>query len=151
MTPVMESRLPWQLGIGGLVPFLATTLGVWLAPAAWQAALLMAFLAYGAVILSFLGGIHWGLVMVAPRPAEVATRGRWLASMAPSLLAWPALLVGGLAGTGLLALGFVLVMGLEQRHRQCLELPAWYLSLRWLLTLVVLACHGLVIWRLAAG
>ena len=48
------------LGLGGLVPFVAAALGAWLTgDGRWA----FGGLLYGAIILSFLGGIQWGLVL----------------------------------------------------------------------------------------
>ena len=52
------------LGYGGLIPFIALALGAWLsADLATRQALVQANAFYGAVILSFLGAIHWGLLL----------------------------------------------------------------------------------------
>ena len=56
------------LGLGGLVPFLGC--GFFAVSAADPAATgwLQALILYGAVILSFLGGVHWGLALSDARP-----------------------------------------------------------------------------------
>ncbi|MFC7474774.1 DUF3429 domain-containing protein [Dankookia sp. GCM10030260] len=68
----MDQPLPrptlW-LGLAGLLPFLGTALLAWTAPPDWRGVALHALAAYGAVILSFLGAVHWGLALRAP-PAE---------------------------------------------------------------------------------
>lgn len=145
------SRLPVALGLAGLTPFVATALAGWWAPPAWQAPSLAAFLYYSAVILSFLGGIHWGLAMGRDAPASPAFCGRVVLSMAPSLIAWPALLWGGLPGAVLLMLGFVAVRGYEASSAGAAGLPGWYRTLRNVLTAVVVACHLIVIARLWLG
>jgi len=49
------------LGYGGLLPFLAlAATGLWAPGTPWWSA---ALLAYGAVILSFVGALHWGFAM----------------------------------------------------------------------------------------
>lgn len=141
-------RLPWMLGLAGLIPFVATVAATWLAPIAWQVVAVRAFLAYAAVILSFLGGVQWGMAMCREHPGEAPFRARMLLAMVPSLLAWPALLLHPLTGAWVLAAGFLLVRFHEVSRDGRTQLPDWYQSLRTLLTLVVLACHGLVIWRL---
>jgi Protein of unknown function (DUF3429) len=51
------------LGIGGLIPFVGLTAALWWArPGEWPLAS-VALLGYGATIVSFLGAVHWGLVM----------------------------------------------------------------------------------------
>lgn len=123
----------------------------WWAPLAWQVVAIKAFLFYGAVILSFLGGVQWGVAM-SLEPAESAGfRRRLLLSMVPSLIAWPALLLHPYSGAWVLAAGFLLVR-LHEGGRDSRELqPDWYQTLRTLLTVVVVACHGVVIWRLSSG
>ncbi|MGB8714438.1 MAG: DUF3429 domain-containing protein [Onishia taeanensis] len=143
-----DRRLPVMLGLAGLLPFLAAALGAWWAPPAWQGPVLGAFFYYSAVILSFLGGIHWGLAMGRDAPTSAAFRGRVLLSMAPSLIAWPALLWGGLPGALLLMLGFIAVRGYEASAAGVAGLPDWYRELRNVLTVVVVACHLVVIVRL---
>ena len=64
----------WLGGLGA-VPFVilaATQLGLDGQP---RAVVIQALLSYGSVILSFLGGIHWGMA-IAPRatPANVVSR-----------------------------------------------------------------------------
>ncbi|WP_245184795.1 DUF3429 domain-containing protein [Halomonas salinarum] len=145
------SRLPVMLGLSGLLPFVAATLAAWWAPLTWQAPVVTAFLYYSAVILSFLGGIHWGLAMGRDAPAPAAFRGRVLLSMAPSLIAWPALLWGGMPGAMLLMLGFMAVRGYEASAAGGAGLPGWYRRLRNVLTAVVVACHLAVILRLWLG
>ena len=52
------------LGYGGLIPFMGLALAAWFTPTPdARQALIQANALYGAVILSFLGAIHWGLLM----------------------------------------------------------------------------------------
>ena len=56
--------------------------------------MLWALMAYGAVVLSFLGGVHWGFAL-APGTVEQSGRTeRWrlLFGVMPSLIGWVALL-----------------------------------------------------------
>jgi hypothetical protein len=113
------------LGFAGLLPFAAFALaGLW--PAApFHAAAPAVLLAYGAVILSFLGGVRWGLAMAAADPARLAVRLGF--SVLPSLLAWVGLLLPRAAGLSLLAAGFVLMLVADLRLAAA---PAWYRRLR---------------------
>lgn len=140
------SRLALVLGLAGLLPFVGAATATWLAPVAWQGVAIHAFLAYSAVILSFLGGVQWGVAMSRLDTVRDAT-ARLIVSMAPSLIAWPALLLHPLTGAWALAAGFVVTRCYEISREGRKPLPAWYQRMRTLLTLVVLACHGLVIWR----
>lgn len=91
------SRLAQWLGLSGLLPFIALALMLVLAaPPHWQAKTALALVAYGALISSFLGGIHWGLAMRRGQSC-----GRLLVwGVVPSLLAWPAFFIP--VGFGLL-------------------------------------------------
>ncbi len=151
MTAACRPRLPWGLGLAGLIPFLALAGASWLAPLAWQFIAIPAFLYYSAVILSFLGGVQWGVAMSLEPDDSDGFRARMALSMAPSLIAWPALLLHPVTGAWVLVAGFLLIRLQECGKASRELLPDWYQSLRTLLTVVVMACHGLVIWRLAGG
>ena len=92
----------------------------------------MSLLGYGATICSFLGAIHWGLVM---REGPAQPVSSWVWGVMPSLLGWVALMLGGAPGLLLLAalLWTCLMVDrvLYPRH----QLQAW-LPMRWRLTLV---------------
>jgi uncharacterized membrane protein HdeD (DUF308 family) len=125
------------LGFCGLIPFAVLALALWWPAAGHQAALSHTLAGYGATIASFLGAIHWGLAM---RDRSDPGAGPYLWGVAPSLLAWLALLLppaGGLLGLAVL-LGVCLLV--DQRRYPRYQLQAW-LPLRRRLTLVAsLAC-----------
>ena len=78
------------LGYGGLLPFVG--LAVLMAIDAQRQELWSrALIAYGAVILSFVGALHWAFAMVLPGLSSTQRRNRWIWSTVPALLAWPAL------------------------------------------------------------
>ena len=132
-----------SLGYGGLLPFIV--LAVLMAvdgPRAprWSDALV----GYGAVILSFVGALHWGFAMTVPALAAAAApdwrRRAFVWSVVPALMAWPAtFLVGGLASV-LLLVGFAAHLVQDIRLAGPAGLLAWYLPLRWRLTVVACAC-----------
>jgi hypothetical protein len=91
------------LGYGGLVPFAAAVIGIVLLDGEMRALAARALLAYGAVILSFLGAVHWGLVLA--RPAADTAR-RLLGGVLPALAGWVALLLPTRFGLALLVIAF---------------------------------------------
>jgi hypothetical protein len=120
------------LGALSLIPFfVAAAVYAWGEPQLRGPALLT-LLGYSAAVLSFLGGVRWGV--------EIALRRqpRWIVmgpSVLPSLAAW-----GLLAGANLEAqhqLGGFLVAFLLQWawDSRAVSPPAWYPRLRTLLTL----------------
>lgn len=145
MTP-FSSRTPpatvaW-LGYGGLLPFVGLALAGAADPG--RAPLWFnAMLAYGAVILSFVGALHWGIAMVAAQAASHAVLFVW--SVVPSLLGWSALLgaQAGFPGAAAMVLvaGFLAHFGMDMRlAKSGVLLPAWYVPLRLQLTAVASAC-----------
>src|SRR3990167_1949564 len=84
----MPHAITW-LGYGGLIPFVALAAASVLAPdhrSLWSPALI----AYGAVILSFVGALHWGIAMTAPQMPVRQRTIHYVWSVIPALLAWPA-------------------------------------------------------------
>ena len=126
----MQNVLPplaWPLGLAGLLPFLGLLVAVLLGQV-WAAG---ALAAYGATILSFLGAVHWGLMLAAPGQAA---RTRLVGGVLPSLLAWVALLAPVRLGLGLLGLGMIALVVVETVATRRGLLPMAYLRLRWVLT-----------------
>lgn len=144
---VSERRLAWGLGLAGLIPFIAASGAAWWAPTAWQVTAIYGFTYYSAVILSFLGGVHWGSALQVSR---LGNGRRLVLAMVPSLIAWPALLFDVVTGLWVLLAGFVLI-GLYDVSRDGREgFPRWYTGLRCVLTGIVGAAHLVVLWRLMA-
>ena len=135
---VFEDLTPDQwagvLGYAGLAPFAAACLGALLLPGELAAFAARTLIAYGAVILSFLGGITWGLCVASPAlPVETARR-EFLYSVCPSLLAWGCLLLPTHPALWLLAAGVALALAHDWWRADLLELPAWFRTLRWRLS-----------------
>lgn len=80
-------KLALLLGYAGLVPFVSGALGIWVVPEGWRPLVLAALLDYAAVILAFMGAIHWGLAMRAQEAGEAAQLQLGL-SVVPPLLGW---------------------------------------------------------------
>ncbi|MDB5778757.1 MAG: hypothetical protein JWP79_2536 [Polaromonas sp.] len=124
------------LGLAGLLPFVAgaVALAVLEAPGlrAWAGT---ALAAYGALIATFLGGIHWGLAMRGVPP--VSARLGW--GVSPSLLAWVALLLPVGAGLWLLAALLLACYAVDRTLYASAGLSGW-LGLRLQLTGVATLC-----------
>ena len=140
-----QTQVPFAakwLGILGAVPFvfLATLVIFTDAPIRSFAYSLLA--TYGAIILSFLGGVHWGFAM-ADNNAMSEKKSTFLrlgTSVVPSIVGWCALLGIGPFDLVVIALSFCSILLCEWYYRNNVHLPNWYISLRWPLTLVVVAC-----------
>lgn len=125
-----------RLGYAGLVPFVLGALLVWLVRADVHAYVALALSAYAAVILSFLGGIHWGLAMRLDAPAP---RVLWW-GVVPSLVAWPAAVMPPDAGLVVQGLMLLVCYGVDRRLYPALGAAGW-LTLRFRLSAgAALAC-----------
>ena len=122
------------LGAAGLIPFVS-------APAymlhlnEFAPMIAQGQMAYGAVILSFLGGVRWGKLVTANSPITPSWfQFTW--SVTPSLIAWPALLMPSLPAASLTiaaGLGLCGYMDLKEPHYQ-----TWFKGLRIVLTTVAI-------------
>lgn len=132
-------------GLAGLLPFVGGVVGLWIGPAAFAPWLWKAFIAYGAIILTFVGAIHWGIALglphgggTDPSNATIAFGYGW--SVLPALLGWLATLVPAGLALVLLVAGFAAQLFIDARIAAAHRLPAWYLALRLLLTAAVITC-----------
>lgn len=123
--------VPLALGAGGLIPFvaLAGIEAAGLAPFGLSPDFIHAALAtYGALIVSFLGGIRWGLAV--GMTDQRAARVEYVLSVVPQLLAWFSLAfpapwdLRALAGI-VIALGFI-----DYALVRNGKAPAWFGRLR---------------------
>ena len=123
----LNKRLAHQLGFAGLLPFLLLMLGVWFADISWLGDFMRGQKAYAMVILSFLGGIHWGAAMLCRTLSLNDTKKALMWSVTPSLIAWSATLSSGF-GMAVLIGGFMF-----SRY----GMPVWLIRLRGRLTVTV--------------
>ena len=123
------------LGHLGLLPFVLGTGLVWVVNAEAHPYATLALSAYAGVIVSFLGGIHWGLGfrMTAP-PASLFVWG-----VVPSLVAWLAVMMP--ASAGLVVHGVMLLVsyGVDRRVYPAHGAAQW-LMLRFRLSTVAALC-----------
>lgn len=133
-------RTAWLLGLAGLLPFAGCALAFFAAPDSWSGFAEGALIAYGAVILSFLGAVHWGLALRAPVEEAPSGPARLLLGVVPALLGWVALLLPDVFALPLLALAILGTAGLEQWARGLGLVPGDYLVLRWVLSISAALC-----------
>lgn len=123
-----------RLGYAGLIPFVASALLVWWVRADTLPYVTLALATYAAVIVSFLGGIHWGIGF------RDGTPGLFGWGVVPSLVAWLAVMMppnAGLVISGAMLIGCYLV---DRRVYPRHGLAAW-LTLRFRLSAVAaLSC-----------
>lgn len=133
-----DDALIHTLGYAGLIPPVLLAALVWLVAPGLQAWVAMGMAAYVGLIASFLGGIHWGIAWsqrnsTARAPAAHAWRTHVMWGVAPSLLAWPGLLMPPYAGLVWLGLVVLACYGVDRRLYPHAGLQHW-LTLRFRLS-----------------
>ena len=128
----------WLGGLG-LIPFVAGAIAVLVVDAGWASAALRY---YAAAILSFMGGVQWGLAIAAD---EVGDQGAQLwrrlsLSVVPALIAWLALLATAPYDLIIISAAFVFLLLVDLQAIKQGWAPAWYARLRVTLTTIVLIC-----------
>ncbi|MDE2335463.1 MAG: DUF3429 domain-containing protein [Rhodospirillales bacterium] len=138
----MNTRLPAAtivLGAAGVLPFLALALAALSRTGASAEHLTTWLVAYGAVVLSFLGAVHWGFVLGAEQPPRAWLRMGF--GVLPALAGWAALWLDIAAvpagAIALLIAAYLAVAVVERSFYIRGWLPRGYLWLRYMLTLAV--------------
>jgi len=141
------------LGYAGALPFIIAATAVWILGEEMSTRSLLVLIGFGALILSFLGGVRWGLAMLGP---EGPTFRELTISVIPTVIAWAALLVNSISPEGPYAvpLGILMVGLLVQLwsdHRAATRglAPGWYPGLRIPLTILVVLSLGAALVRVS--
>lgn len=131
-------RAAFRLGMLGALPFLV--LSLWLAGSAgdhaWRPSTIVLLTQYAAVVLSFLGGIRWGLAMRQPGPTRTLDMAM---TVLPPLVAWASLSVPLPYTFAVLAAAFAAHGAWDAFAVHAGAAPGWYGRLRGMLTAVAVA------------
>jgi hypothetical protein len=137
-----------MLGIAGLIPFVFQGIGAVGASPERSLAAVHGLIGYGAVILAFLGGVHWGFTLGEEGDAK-AVRARLGLGVLPALVGWLAILAGIVAAPPIsltiLIAGFLGTVFVETRAQQRDLMPSGYLALRWALSFIVVVILSAVL------
>ena len=138
-----NTRVPSSAGwLGGLgaAPFVGLAVAIPFLTSEPRSFAAHALVAYGATILSFLGGVHWGLAIGSQGGPDRGTlASRLILSVLPSLAGWAALLVEQRAGLFILAIAIAAMLGVDIWATRVGQAPPWYPNLRIPLSCVVVA------------
>jgi hypothetical protein len=130
-----------RLGYAGLAPFVLLTALMWLVDGELLPFVSIALGGYAAAIVSFLGGVHWGIGFMRGQtdPAN-APAFHFVWGVVPSLLAWLALMMPAYAALPLLGLVLVACYAVDRSTYPPSGLGRW-LPMRLRLTVVAtLSC-----------
>ncbi|KAL2752448.1 hypothetical protein ACRALDRAFT_2044259 [Sodiomyces alcalophilus JCM 7366] len=152
---------PYALGLAGTLPYLATSMGTvylswslntnWPSGHAildsilmnhkdaqqWLALLEPIQLGYGALLISFLGAIHWGMEIVTKTTSPSRTKFRYGIGVLAPIVAWPTLLMPVEAALITQFVAFTALYGADTRATARGWAPPWYGRYRFILTAVV--------------
>ena len=132
--PLSDTAL--RLGHLGLLPFVLGAALIWVVNAEAHPYAALALSAYAAVIVSFLGGIYWGLAFRHSAPP--ATLFVW--GVLPPLVAWVAVMMPASAGLVVHGVMLLVCYGVDRRLYPAQGLSHW-LTLRFRLSAVAsLSC-----------
>ncbi len=142
MNPLRQPHsIAARLGYTGVLPFLFSAVNLHTGWPLFNGFALQIFVLYSAIILSFLGGIRWGLGILQ-QPLRTVSM---LLAVLPSLIALACLLLSQpFWQIAALLLAFSLQGLLDWRYPPA-GMPAWMAGLRLRLTGLVVLCHGIAL------
>lgn len=137
-------RLAIWLAYAGTIPFVIAAVllmfGKPLGLGTYRPLALQGITTYAAVIVSFLGGIQWGIGIATHDVQPQSARSLFLLSVVPSLLAWAMLFLPPTSARVIVAIflvGFVWVVDGLLHIQQII--PAWFFRVRSIVSSVVIA------------
>lgn len=138
-SPQQPAFFASTLGYLGLLPFvIPTLLLVYDGP---HTALWLHFLmTYAAVILSFVGALHWAFAMTLADLTLNQKRWGFAWSIIPALVAWVALLIASFDGMLVMAAFFAGNFMQDAYLAKSVGMPSWYMRLRFHLSFVAASC-----------
>jgi hypothetical protein len=94
--------------------------------------MLVSLIDYASLILSFSGGVHWGLALL---PGAVRPSARFGASVLPLIVAWIDLVLAQMVSPTValvvLIVGYLAIVLTEHQTAQRLLVPSHYIWIRW--------------------
>ena len=141
---VRVETMGMRLGYLGLIPFVVGAITALLSQELVSLAF-QAFILYSLAILSFMGGVNWGLALITGTRQST----RLLISVIPVVAAWiclialPAPLTLAVLGGGFIAQWFI-----DRSILAELPIPSWYLEMRPRLAYMVAGCHLFMLFRM---
>ncbi|KAI8182942.1 Dynein heavy chain-like protein [Colletotrichum sp. SAR 10_75] len=154
-------REPYALGLAGTLPYLATSLSTmylswdinleWPSTSTfanniymnqesaqyWLSLLEPIQLGYGAIIISFLGAVHWGMEYSEKTPSPTRTKFRYGMGVLAPMLAWPTLLMPIEYALTAQFGAFTFLYLADTRAKNKGWTPQWYGTYRFILTAIV--------------
>ncbi len=134
----MDTRLPLWIALLGSAPFVVLSMAIAFGWTAHPDTALLPLLQYAAIIVSFLGGIHWGIATLHAEEHTTTATLMILESTLAALLAWCILWIGA-PHIQLLCFAFLyaLLWGVDSVLYNARIIPLWFFQLRGVVTPIV--------------
>ena len=139
-------RAAWLLSLSGFLPFLVLSVGLLLSGqnGVWYPLLADGFKTWSAIILSFLGGIRWGMAL-RDSPMSRSSLSRLVFSVVASIIGWISLFLPDALCLMVLLVAFCAQGAWDSFSIHAGQAPAWFARLRITLTLLVAASHAIAL------
>jgi hypothetical protein len=141
-------RFAWLLGIAGLLPFFTHALFAWITSPYEVAGVLRSQAHYAAVILTFLGALHWGVTIASPSIQGSPAGLRMVWSVVPAIFAWVVSLLPVELSLPLLSGALAVALAVDWLLYRDTPVPRWFMTLRLVLTVGALATVGASWWAM---
>ncbi len=145
---VRRTRMPLaltSLSLIGLIPLVYLAFGAVGHIPETSERMLIALVDYAALILTFAGGVHWGLAL---QPETLRPAARFGGGVVPLIIAWISLIVSQLVSPTValvvLIAGYLATILVEHRAAKRYLLPSRYVWLRWGFSLVAIVMMTMV-------
>jgi hypothetical protein len=137
-------RVPLLLGVAGLIPFVGLSLalasGFVLPLFADDDSMRVALVGYGVAILSFLGGVRWGLAIRESEAGDGKANRDFIIAVVPALIGWFAWFQPSPADLWWLVVAHIVLALLDYGLACRIIVPEWYGRLRLALGGAAAAC-----------
>jgi len=144
-----NNRTIWVIAAIGVVPVIIFTALIAFSGghSSFAAPLVDAYKVYSAITLSFLGGIHWGIVLAAKQ--NVSSGKTIIVSLGAPLIGWIAVFVAEPMCFALLIVGFAGQGAWDNFTAHNGHLPIWFSNTRMILTAVVILSLAITMYATA--
>ncbi|HIB18802.1 MAG TPA: DUF3429 domain-containing protein [Alphaproteobacteria bacterium] len=141
---------PWGtlvVGFVGLFAFFTFALAMAFGSPTLAITAYLQLMHFGALVLSFIGAVHWGLAIGANARGITVPSWWYLASTLPMALGWLTLaLARPTTKILLLSLGFFATFMLDVSATTRGHAPSWYKNFRKIMTIAVLVALTVALW-----
>ena len=147
---------PLAISAISLIPFITCSVIPFAFPFEIAGKALFMQMTYGAVSLSMLGTVHWGLALAEFKRSDTAVEAveiakpstsdqmlRYVGGVLPGLASWMFMTQAPVMGMVGLMGGFTMLALFEIGAHKARLLPAWYMRLRMPWTIITILCLGI--------